>query len=126
MKKLIVVVVAVAALVPAAASAKERLDKAKVLYTPAPAGLKAGQAWNVSFHFFFHDGRPWLIDGLRPTLTIRNAATGATRAVPVVEQDETTYRARVRFPTAGRWRLTFDFGVGMGLKPRLLGTVNVA
>jgi hypothetical protein len=126
MKKLLVPALACALLVPASATAKERIGDARVVYTPAPSGLRAGQAWNVRFRFFFRSGRPWRISGLSARVTVRNALTGAVRAFGVAQDDSTYYSSRIRFPAAGKWTLTLHFGTSTPAGTRRLATIRVS
>ncbi len=89
MRYLVIVVLSCALLGPAAATAKEPIGAAKVVFTLAPKGLKAGQAWNVRFRFYFADGKPWRISGLKPWVTIRDVSTGRSRVFDVVQHDST-------------------------------------
>jgi hypothetical protein len=125
MKKALLVVAACAALVPGTGTAKGPVGSARVLFTPVPKGIVAGQAWNVRFRFFLHDGSPWRISGLRPSVTIRNTATGKTRVFGVVEHSSTDYAARVRFPSAGTWTVTFRYDTRAEMGTRRLVTVAV-
>lgn len=126
MKKAMLVAAVLAALVPAAAVAKEPIGSARVLFTPVPQGIRAGQPWNVRFRFFSHDGSPWRISGLYPQVRIRNAATGKSRVFGVVERSSTDYAARVVFPTAGAWAVTFRYDTrGAAMGTRRLVTVTV-
>ena len=126
MRHMVIAVVAGALVLPAAASAKERIGDAKVVYTPAPAGLKVGHTWNVRFRFFFRNGNAWRISGLHPSVAIRNAATGASRVFPVRQNDSTYYSARVVFPTRGRWTVVFRFDPTVAAGTRRLAAVVVS
>lgn len=126
MRKALLVAAALAALVPAAATAKEPIGSARVLFTPVPKGIRAGQPWNVRFRFFSHDGSPWRISGLYPQVRIRSTATGKSRVFGVVQRDSTYYAARVVFPTAGSWTVTFRYDTrGAAMGTRRLVTVSV-
>jgi hypothetical protein len=70
MRKLLMAALACALLAPAAATAKEPIRDAKVLFTPAPTGLKAGQVWKARFWFYFSFGRE-LGGGTRRLTTLR-------------------------------------------------------
>lgn len=126
MKKALLVAAALAALVPAAAVAKEPIGSARVLFTPVPHGIRAGQPWNVRFRFFSQDGAPWRISGLYPSVTIRNKATGKSRVFAAAQRDSTFYAARVVFPAAGSWTVTFRYDTrGNAMGTRRLVTVAV-
>jgi len=125
-KKGLLVAATVAALVPAAAVAKEPIGSARVLFTPVPQGIHAGEPWNVRFRFFSHDGSAWRISGLYPQVRIRNPASGKSRVFGVVQRDSTYYAARVVFPTAGSWTVTFRYDTrGAAMGTRRLVTVSV-
>jgi hypothetical protein len=125
MKRLLVAVVVAALLVPAAATAKEGPEDTLVAYTPAPVGLKAGQAWSIRFWFHLRNGSRLLISGLRPSVTIRNAATGAARVFFVKQDNSKYYSTRVVFPAAGTWTVTFRFDYTMRSPIRRLTTIRV-
>lgn len=125
MRYLVIVVLSCALLGPAVATAKEPIGAAKVVFTPAPKGLKAGQAWNVRFRFYFAGGKPWRISGLKPWVTIRDVSTGRTRVFDVVQNDSTYYSTRIRFPAAGTWTVSFHFDPQVPAGPRKLTTLRV-
>lgn len=125
MKKVLLVSALVAVFVPTMASAKEPTGSARVFFTPVPKGIRAGQPWDVRFHFYFRDGEPWRISGLAPAVTIRNAVTGKSRVFDVIQRDSTYYAARVTFPTAGTWIVTFRFDTRQAMGTRRLITVAV-
>ena len=125
MRKALAAIVAAALLVPAAATAKERIGDARVMFTPVPKGIHAGQAWDVRFWFFFRNGEPYRVSGLNPSVTIRNTVTGRTRVFGVVQDDSTYYSARIRFPARGTWTVTFRFDTRMAIGTRRLVTVGV-
>jgi hypothetical protein len=125
MRKLLIAALACALLVPAAAIAKEPIGDTKVLFTPAPAGLKAGQAWRARFWFYFTDGKPYRVSGAKPTITIRNALTGKSRTFSAAQVDSTDYSARIVFPSRGRWMVNFSFGRELGGGTRRLTTLRI-
>ncbi len=125
MRKALVPLIAAVLLLPAAATAKEPIGAVRVMFTPAPKGIRVGQAWDVRFRFFFRNGRAYRVSGLSPSVTIRNAATGKSRVFGVVQDDSTYYSARIRFPARGRWTVTFHFGKSVGGGKRLLVAVAV-
>jgi hypothetical protein len=92
--------VAVTLVLPAAARAG---CMATAGLAPPPDGLDAGERWNARLSILQHGVRP--LDGLRPRITIVNAATGdrtAFAARPAGAPGE--YRASVVFPSGGTWR----------------------
>jgi hypothetical protein len=123
-KLLIAALACAALLVPAVATAKEPIGDRKVLFTPVPSGLKAGQAWKARFWFYFANGEPYRVSGARPTITIRNALTGKSRTFSAVQVDSTYYSARIVFPSRGRWVVNFSFGRELG-GGRRLTTVRI-
>jgi YtkA-like len=72
-----------------------------------PDGTRAGEAWIVDLKVLQHGRTP--LEGVRPAFTITKAGTDATRTFPAIATDEPgVYRARVVFPSAGRWRYLVD------------------
>jgi hypothetical protein len=125
MTKLLTALLACALLIPAAATAKEPIGDRRVLFTPAPKSLRAGQAWKARFRFYFADGEPYRVSGARPTVTIRNALTGKTRIFRLAQVDSTYYAARIVFPTRGRWTVDFSFGPDRGGGTRRLTMLRI-
>jgi hypothetical protein len=125
MKRIVIVAIACCLLIPAAATAKEPIRSARVVFTPAPKGLRAGQAWKVRLRFFFRDGKPWLVSGLHPWITVRRAATGASRRVAVLQSDSASYEALIRFPAPGTWTITFHFDPQVSAGARNLVTLRI-
>jgi hypothetical protein len=125
MTKLLTAALACALLFPAAATAKDPISDTKVLFTPAPKGLKAGQAWKARFWFYFKNGEPYHVSGARPIVTVRNALTGKARTFRVAQVDSTYYAARIVFPSRGRWTVDFSFGPEMGGGSRRLTTLRI-
>ena len=79
---------------------------ATVGVTPPPEGTSAGDVWLANLTILQH-GRNPLPDArnARPTVTVRNRATGeeATFAARVRDASRGTYVARVVFPSSGTW-----------------------
>jgi hypothetical protein len=125
MTKLLIAALACALLIPAAATAKEPGGDTKVLFTPAPKSLKAGQAWKARFWFYSTNGEPFRVSGAKPTVTIRNAVTGKARTFRVAQVDSTYYAARIVFPSSGRWTVSFSFGPTMGGGSRRLTMLRI-
>lgn len=125
MKKALVAIAVCAVLVPAAATAKERIGDARVMFTPAPKGIRAGQAWDVRFRFFFQNGKPYFVSGLSPAVTIRNTVTGKSRVFGVAQDDSIYYSTRIRFPSRGTWTVTFRFDTNQPMGTRRLVTIAV-
>ena len=99
MRKLVVVLALLTALVPAAALAG---GWATVKLSSSPKGAQAGVPWVVDLTVLQHGVTP--LDGLAPVLTITNGAgdwatfTGTATGKPGV------YRADVVFPAGGTWK----------------------
>jgi YtkA-like len=73
---------------------------------PPPDGTTAGKTWTASVTVLQH-GRNPLPDAAdaRPTVTIKNAATGERRTFTAYPTREPgVYEAAVVFPSAGSWR----------------------
>jgi hypothetical protein len=79
---------------------------ATVGVAPPPERTTAGNVWLANLTILQHDRNP-LPDArsARPTVTIRNRATGeeATFVAKVSDARRGTYVARVVFPSAGTW-----------------------
>jgi hypothetical protein len=89
---------------------------ATVRLSSLPKGLSAGEPWIVDITVLQHGRTP--LDGLKPTVTIRKVAaarsTSADSGVATLVKSRRfvarptahagVYRARVVFPSAGRWR----------------------
>ncbi len=102
MRLTIGVVLAAALAFPGAASAG---CWATVGLAPPPKGTAPGEVWVARVTVLQH-GRHPLPDAktARPTVTIRNAATGEKATFPASPTDRLgVYRARVVFPSRGTW-----------------------
>jgi YtkA-like len=74
-----------------------------------PAGVSAGEPWEPDITIRQHGVTP--LDGLTPTLTIRNAATGASHDfIASATGEPGVYRAQVVFPESGRWTIAVATG----------------
>ncbi len=103
MRRLLLAAIAVGALVQAAAASAGCW--ATVGLAPPPGGIQPGDTWTARMTVLQHGQTP-LPDAktARPTLTIRNEATGAERTfVARPTRDLTVFSARVVFPSAGSW-----------------------
>ena len=80
---------------------------ATVGMSSTPDGLGAGQTWNVELEILQH-GRTPLAD-VHPTVTIGSGDRSQTFTTRPAGRPG-TYRASVRFPTAGTWRYVVDDG----------------
>jgi hypothetical protein len=68
-----------------------------------------GSDWNVVLTIKQHGRTP--LDGLQPSITIRNDDTGATRTFAAAPAGTTgQYQATVAFPSDGTWRYVIDDG----------------
>jgi len=91
--------------VPAAAHAG---GWATVGLSSLPDGTQAGQPWVVDLEVLQHGRTP--LDGVQPRILLTGPG-GASRVVAARPTGEPgRYRARVVFPTAGRWRFAIDDG----------------
>lgn len=103
MRRLLIVGLAVGALVQAGTASAGCW--ATVGLAPPPAGIGPGDTWTAKMTILQHSRTP-LPDAktARPTLTIRNAETGAERMfVAHPTKDLTVFQAAVVFPSAGSW-----------------------
>ena len=109
MRRSLIVVAAVAALV--CASTALAGGWATVKLSSTPKGLSAGQPWVVDITVLQHGLATQPLCCLKPTVTIRRIAGGRSvsatlaytfRAKPTKQAGR--YRARVVFPRAGTWR----------------------
>ena len=74
-----------------------------------PTGVAPGEPWDPDITIRQHGVTP--LDGLTPTLTIRNAATGASHGFTASATGEPgVYRAHVVFPESGRWNIAVATG----------------
>jgi len=80
---------------------------ATVELSSTPKGMAAGQVWDVRLTVLQHGVRP--LAGIEPTVLIRKGAVARSfRARPTATTG--VYRARVVFPSAGRWTWKIDDG----------------
>lgn len=109
MRQLVVLAALVVALaVTGAASAG---GWATVGVDPYPTDVAAGDVWPAEITVLQHGQTP--LAGLSPTLTIRDAETGAIRDFAAAPTSETgVYAARVVFPETGRWNVVVESGFG--------------
>jgi hypothetical protein len=98
MRKLTIVLGAVALLSAAAALAKER----NVSMIGAPAAPTAGRAWTATVSVKM-DGHYTI--GKAPAVRLINPAGKALTVVSTPTSRAGIYRARLVFPTAGMWRV---------------------
>ena len=91
---------------PAAAAAG---GWATVSLSSTPDGLGPGDPWNVELTILQHGRTP--LDGLEPSITLTNGATGNTKHVVAKPAGQPgVYEARAVFPDAGRWTYAIDDG----------------
>lgn len=68
-----------------------------------PDGGEAGATWEPRLTILQHGRTP--LDGVQPSITIRNDDTGATQTFPARPTGTSgVYAARVVFPKSGTWR----------------------
>jgi hypothetical protein len=104
MRRLLIVAIAAGALMQAGTASAGCW--ATVGLAPPPDGIGPGDTWTARMTVLQH-GRTPLPDAktARPTLTIRNEATGGQRTfVARPTKDPTVFTASVVFPSAGSWR----------------------
>jgi hypothetical protein len=104
MRRLLIVAIAAGALIQAGAASAGCW--ATVGLAPPPDGIGPGDTWTARMTVLQH-GRTPLPDAktARPTLTIRNDATGGQRTfVARPTKDPTVFTASVVFPSVGSWR----------------------
>jgi hypothetical protein len=88
---------------------------ATVKLNSSPKNVSAGQPWVVDITVLQHGLATQPLAGLRPTLTIRRVLSARTTSSSLEGPQSRTfrarptakvgvYRARVVFPSAGRWR----------------------
>lgn len=104
----LVLLAALAAVLPASsASARAGGCWATVTLSPLPRAVHAGDLWVVDVTVRQH-GRT-LLRGAKPVVRIHDASGETTRFAARPTAKRGVYRARVVFPTAGRWAFTvFD------------------
>jgi hypothetical protein len=91
---------------PAAAAAG---GWATVSLSSTPEGLGPGAPWDVEMTILQHGRTP--LDGVQPSITMTNGATGETRTVQAKPAGRPgVYEARAVFPDAGRWTYAIDDG----------------
>jgi hypothetical protein len=103
MRRLLILALVVGALVQAGTASAGCM--ATVGLAPPPTGIAPGDTWTAKMTILQH-GRTALPDAktAQPTLTIRNAETGATRTfVARPTNDLRVFQAAVVFPSAGSW-----------------------
>lgn len=104
-----VAIVAGALLAPAAAWGG---GFATVGLSSTPDGLAPGEPWVVELTLLQHGRTP--LDGVKPTVIVTRADGGASRTFGAVATGRRgVYRARIVFPSAGRWDYVVDDGFSM-------------
>jgi hypothetical protein len=98
MRRLVVALVAIAVVVPAAAFAG---GWATVQLSSTPTGSRAGVPWVVNLTVLQHGRTP--LDGIQPHVRISQGAI-ARQFLARPTSKVGVYRARVVFPRAGMWR----------------------
>jgi hypothetical protein len=99
MRRLLLTLTLVALAAPASALAG---GWATAGLSPPDGGVGAGDTWNADVKILQHGMTP--LAGVIPTVTIRNVATGKETAFTAKPTDEVgVYRAKVVFPTAGKY-----------------------
>jgi hypothetical protein len=107
MKRWAMVIAATAALLllPAAAMGG---GWATVHLDSLPAGVEPGEPWDARLTVLQHGQTP--LDGVEPAVIVEGPGGERRTVVARPAGEPGVYRARVVFPTAGRWSLTVDDG----------------
>lgn len=80
-----------------------------------PAGLQVGEVWTPVIQYLTDAGPTALPGAHHVAVRITNLRTGATRTSLARPTSPSAWEARVRFPTAGKWRYTIQgFGGRVG------------
>jgi hypothetical protein len=111
MRQLIALSTLVAALVAVlvAGSTANAGGFATVGLSSLPTGVGPGESWDPEITIRQHGVTP--LDGLTPTLTIRNASSGVSRDLTATPTGEPgVYRAHVVFPESGDWNISVATG----------------
>jgi hypothetical protein len=99
MRRLLISLVLVALLAPASALGG---GWATAGLGPPDDGIGPGDTWNAEVKVLQHGTTP--LDGVSPTVTIRNVSTGQAKTFPAHPTDESgVYLAKVVFPSTGKW-----------------------
>lgn len=107
MRHLVVLATLVATL--AAVAAAQAGGFATVGFSPLPDRTPAGGTWTPEITVLQHGRTP--ITGLTPTVTVERVPSGEEAAFTAVETAKPgVYRAEVRFPRGGDWRVVVDSG----------------
>ncbi len=78
-----------------------------------PSSPRPGQVSTVEVTILQHGRTP--LEGVKPAVTLRNTKTGERRRFAATPSGEPgVYRARVKFPEAGTWRVSVYDGYGRG------------
>lgn len=78
-----------------------------------PSSPKSGQVATVEVKILAHGRTP--LEGVKPAVALRNMKTGERRRFAATPSGEPgVYRARVKFPEAGTWRVSVYDGYGSG------------
>jgi YtkA-like len=92
-----------------------------------PDGIAAGAVWKANVKVLQHGRTP--LNGVKPTITIRNVETGKSQTFPAKPTGESgVYAADVVFPSGGTWRYEIYDGFGQygGARTHTFAPVEVA
>jgi MYXO-CTERM domain-containing protein len=95
--------------------------------SPPDGGVGPGDTWNADVTILQHGQTP--LAGVSPTVTIRNASTGEAKTFAAKPTDRVgVYRAKVVFPSAGKWSYEVYDGFTRygGAKTHTFGTFSVS
>jgi hypothetical protein len=102
----VLVAIAAALAVPTAATAG---GWATVGFDPPPAGLAAGEPWQVEMTVLQHGVTP--LEGVHPRVIVRSSDDAVQDSFPARATGKPgVYRAQVVFESAGTWKLVVDDG----------------
>jgi hypothetical protein len=124
MRRLILFSLLAAALLPASVASAGGWATAGV-GPPPDGGIGAGDTWNAEVTILQHGQTPLV--GVKPTLTIRNDSGKAVTFPARPTGKPGVYLAKVKFPSAGKWRYeVYDgFGTYGGAKTHTFGAITV-
>lgn len=91
-----------------------------------PEGVGAGETWNAEVKILQHGETP--LEGVNPTVTIRNAANGTEKTFAAEPTGEPgIYLAKVVFPSEGKWSYSVHDGFTQygGAQTHSFGSISI-